>query len=105
MKHLKKFEEITKYDALNALDIINRYVNQKQPNQVQQTQQVQPNYEKKTLISDWIKENNPSTRLKNVLKNYSMFYHSKYIDDITYKKFISTRGAGKNTWEEFKTLI
>lgn len=70
------------------------------------------NSHNRVLISDWMKRNEMSTRLTNVLKcihteNRETFERTylQYINEITKENFLGMRYAGLKTWHEFKDLI
>lgn len=43
------------------------------------------------------------TRLKNVLRKISQ--HLNFVDQITYKKFMETRGAGEKSWNLYTQTV
>jgi hypothetical protein len=57
-----------------------------------------------TYIPTFLKQNNVSVRLRNVLMNLFNDYGKKDVLDISEKEFMSMRNAGKRTFEEYKRL-
>ena len=96
---------ITREEYNKALDIVEAYQKQLFIGDVS----VSLRDNGKTLIEDWDKLHECSSRLTNILmppeylKQYKK-YLPKYIEDFSKKGFMRLRNAGKASWHEFTTL-
>ena len=97
---------ITEQEFLNAIDVARKYKKQV----LQMISEMTPET-KKTLISDWVKQqlNNPDgskyqMRLLHNLPIYSNRYSVNYIEDVDLRDFIRIRNVGQGTLNKFLEL-
>jgi len=83
---------VTREEYINSLINIDLYHRQQNPDNKERIE-----------IDFWIRTNNPSVRLKNIL--IELGWNFKYIDELDEIKFKTVRNAGLKTWTEFYDKI
>ena len=60
---------------------------------------------RKITIKEFLKRNDISVRLRNVLNTIIEYGHLEYIDDINSNNFFQYRNAGKKSFNELQNII